>query len=159
MAGVQGRSGGVRLGAGRPRKNESARWLGGNAGRRGVVKAAPVPAGPLHDVPAPELGVLEQAVWDELAPLALASRTLTPGTAGDLAMLCTLEVEMAEVLRERRAEGWTTRGMFLAKEFRGLVQRVEAKRRAFKLAPMGKDMIPPEAPKDEWSEFDGPTVQ
>ena len=79
---------------------------------------------------------------------------MTVGTAGDFAMLCVLEIEMLEVLAERRKEGWTTRGMFLAKEFRGLVQRVEAKRRAFKLAPMGKDMVPPEAPKDEWSEFD-----
>lgn len=157
MAGVQGRSGGQRVGAGRPRRSESARWLGGNSGRRGgKTAAAPVvPSSPLPPVEPPDsLTALERDVWEREAPAALAGRTLTVGTAGDFAMLCVLEIEMLEVLAERRKEGWTTRGMFLAKEFRGLVQRVEAKRRAFKLAPMGKDMVPPEAPKDEWSEFD-----
>jgi hypothetical protein len=99
----------------------------------------------------------ELAVWQDLAPHALAARTLITSTAGDFAMLCTLEIECAEVLVARRLEGWTVVGLCLAREFRGLAQRLEAKRRAFKLAPMGKDMVPPEAPKDEWSEFDGPT--
>ena len=69
-------------------------------------------------------------------------------------MLCVLEVECAEMLAARRLEGWTLVGVSLSREFRGLAQRLEAKRRAFKLAPMGKDMVAPEAPKDEWSEFD-----
>jgi hypothetical protein len=163
MPGTPGRSGGQRVGAGRPRKTEAARWLGGNAGRRRAAAPAArptVPSTPLPPVPIPAgLSGAEQAVWQRDAPLALAARTLTPGTAADFAVLCALEVEMVEVLAARREEGWTTRGMFLAKEFRGLVQRVEAKRRAFKIAPMGKEMVPPEAPKDEWSEFDEPTVQ
>jgi len=117
----------------------------------------PVVAEPLPPVATPEaLTLLEQAVWDDLAPLALAARTLVPGTAGDLKALCTLEVEMAEVLAARRLEGWTALGMGLERTYLAIVQRVEAKRRGFKLAPMGKDMVPPETPKDEWSEFDAP---
>ena len=150
--------GGARIGAGRPKKPESARWLGGNAGKRGKKPSKAVSSEPLQPVEATILNEREQLVWDELAPLALAARTLVPATAGDLKTLCALEVEMAEVLACRRAEGWTSEGLQFAKEYRGLVQRVEAKRRAFKLAPMGKDMTPPEQPKDEWSEFDN-TVQ
>jgi hypothetical protein len=159
MSGVVGRSGGQRVGAGRPRKHEAARWLAGSRRTRAAQKAEvpTVPLAPLPEVDLPaKLSAREQAVWDELAPLALAARTLIPATAGDLAALCALEVEMADVLAERRKEGWTARGLFLAKEYRGLVQRVEAKRRGFKLAPMGKDMVPPEPAKDEWSEFDAP---
>jgi len=158
MSGMPGRSGGARVGAGRPKKSDAARWLGGNAGRRGPKPAKDTHQEPLPPVEAPKLNEREQLVWDELAPLALAARTLIPATAGDLKTLCALEVEMADVLAERRKEGWSAEGLSLAKEYRGLVQRVEAKRRGFKLAPMGKDMTPPEQPKDEWSEFDN-TVQ
>jgi hypothetical protein len=110
---------------------------------------------PAVDVP-DELTSREQRIWDELAPLALAARTLVPATAGELKMLCSLEADLAEVMRERRKEGLTIRGQMLMRTYLMLVQRVEAKRRAFKLAPMGKDMVPPEKPKDEWSEFDAP---
>jgi hypothetical protein len=162
VPGVIGRSGGARIGAGRPRKSDSARWLGGNAGKRGTkAYRSAEPVQPLPPVEMP-LGLTtdEVAIWKALSPLALAARTLTVGTSGDFAVLCALEVELASVLKERRNEGWTTRGMFLAKEFRGLVARVEAKRRAFRLAPMGKEMVVTEAQKDEWAEFDqAETVQ
>ena len=159
MAGTKGHSGGARVGSGPRPKTDAERWLTGNAGRRkplvDVGGGKPVSFAPLPPVAPPDkLTAPERAVWELEAPHALAGRTLTTATAADFYMLCVLEVECADVLRERRAEGWTTRGMFLAKEFRGLAQRVEAKRRAFKLAPMGKDMVAPEAPKDEWSEFD-----
>ncbi len=122
--------------------------------QRSAAPAAVAPS-PLVKVEAPKiLTEKERAVWDELAPHALVARTLTPATVADCVDLCRLTVEMHEVLTERRAEGWTTRGMFLAKEYRGLVQRVEGKRRAFRLAPIGKELIPTEAPKDEWAEFD-----
>jgi hypothetical protein len=132
--------------------------LGGNAGKRGLKPAKDTHQQPLRPVEPPKLNEREQLVWDELAPLAREARTLVPATVGDLKTLCVLEVEMADVLAERRKEGWSLEGLALAKEYRGLVQRVEAKRRAFRLAPMGKDMTPPEQPKDEWSEFDN-TVQ
>jgi len=148
--------GGARIGAGRPKKPESSRWLGGNAGKRGRKPVKATHQQPLQPVEPPKLNEREQLVWDELAPLAREARTLVPATVGDLKTLCVLEVEMADVLAERRKEGWSSEGLALAKEYRGLVQRVEAKRRAFRLAPMGKDMTPPEQPKDEWSEFDSP---
>ena len=147
------------MGAGRPLMPEEQRRLSGRRmskeGRSRRPKA--VVAEPLPPVVTPEdMASREQAVWEQLAPLALAARTLVPGTAGDLKALCTLEVEMAEVLAARRLEGWTALGISLERTYLQLVQRVEAKRRGFKLAPMGKDMVPPEVPKDEWSEFDAP---
>ena len=148
--------GGARIGAGRPKKPESARWLGGNAGKRGKKPAKDTHHEPLRPVEAPKLNEREQLVWDELAPLALAARTLVPATAGELKSLCALEADLAEVKAERRREGLTIRGQMLMRTYLMLVQRVEAKRRAFKLAPMGKDMVPPDKPKDEWSEFDAP---
>jgi hypothetical protein len=102
---------------------------------------------------------LELAAWLVNAPFAVAAHTLTPATADDFVALCSLEAEMAQVLAERREEGWTSRGLALAKEYRGLVQRVEAKRRAFRLAPMGKAMTEPApAVTDDFEEFDGPKL-
>jgi hypothetical protein len=104
-----------------------------------------------------DLTELEQAVWQAECGHAIAERTLTPATVQDFAELCRLEAERASVLVARRLEGWTSIGLALAKEYRGLVQRVEAKRRAFRLAPMGKPMTD-ETPTvvDPFAEFDGP---
>lgn len=161
MAGAIGRSGGARVGAGRPPKSRNQRWLDGNAGKRGQTPVKPAevkPVGPLN--PPASLTDKELLVWNANERLAREALTLTPATVGDFSVLCMLEVELAEVIVERRLEGWTTRGMFLAKEVRGLVQRLEAKRRAFRLAPMGKEMVVPEEPKDEWAEFEAKeTVQ
>lgn len=151
--------GGARIGAGRKPKPARARWLDGGVDRRGPRPEAPPAPAPIAEVPVPSgLTPSELAAWLVNAPLALEARTLTPATADEFASLCTLEAEMADVLLERRQEGWSEHGLALAREFRGLVQRVEAKRRAFRLAPMGKEMVPPEAPKDEWAEFDGPRL-
>ena len=147
--------GGARIGAGRPPKDDRERWLDGNAGKRGPKVAKVLQMPPIEPVnPAPGLTERETAIWNELEPFALKARTLVPATRGDFAVLCQLEVEYADVLKERRAEGWTPRGIFLAKEVRGLLQRLEGKRRAFRLAPMGKEMVEPETPKDPFSEFD-----
>lgn len=151
--------GGARAGAGRPPKDGRERWLDGGADKRGSKPSPPMEPGPIADVEVPDtLTPGELATWLVNAPYALAARTLTPATADEFADLCALEVEMAAVLVERRAEGWTNHGLALAREYRGLVQRVEAKRRAFRLAPMGKEMVAPEQPKDEWAEFDGPRL-
>ena len=155
MSGTKGASGGARVGAGRKAKGERARWLSGGADKRGPKPATVPEPAPVASVDVPAgLTPAELAAWLVTAPHALAARTLTPATADDFTALCALEVEMAAVLTERRAEGWTARGLALAKEYRGLVQRVEAKRRAFKLAPMGKEMVAADPPKDEWAEFD-----
>jgi hypothetical protein len=158
MAGVAGRSGGFRIGAGRPSKNARGRWLDGGADKRAPkpLKApeTAIEIGELPPVPG-NLTPAELSIWLTTAPLAHAALTLTAATVDDFHALCTLQTEMDAVLQERRAEGWTARGLALAREYRGLVARVEGKRRAFKLAPMGKEMVEIEAPKDEWAEFDG----
>ena len=151
--------GGYRPGAGRKPKDRQQRWLDGGADRRGGKPAGAPEVPPTsrgEPVEVPEaLTPAELAIWLVTAPYAQAAGTLTPATADDFHALCTLQVEMEAVLIERRAAGWTPHGLSLAREFRGLVARVEGKRRAFKLAPMGKEMIQPEAPKDAFAEFDG----
>lgn len=150
--------GGARVGSGRKPQDEAQNWLGGNAGKRGTGEPPKPPTLPaVLDVPE-ALTAKERAIWLSNAEHARLQRTLTEGTAEDFAELCRLEVERAECLAERRAEGWTTRGLMLAKEYRGLMQRVEAKRRAFKLAPMGKPIDLPKVVTDEWDEFDAPVT-
>lgn len=109
-------------------------------------------------MPAPEgITAATRDHWNDLAPHAVAARTLVEATAADFLELCELLAEKDDVLAERRAEGWTIRGVALAKEYRGLVQRAEAKLRAFRLAPMGREMVaaaPAEA--DPFAEFDDP---
>lgn len=159
MAGIKGRSGGYRLGAGRKAKDATARALDGGVDNRRPQKVQPVDVSPLSAVQPPStLSPAELAVWTTAAPAALAARTLIDGTADDFAVLCQLEVEMAEVLQERRLEGWSTRGLALAREYRGLVTRVENKRRAFRLAPMGREMVAPVPVGDDFAEFDGPRL-
>jgi hypothetical protein len=160
MAGTKGHSGGARVGGGRPKKSEAARWLEGTAKATKVAgKPAQVAASTL--MPAPSgLNLAEAAVWNELAPFALAARTLTPATAGDFLVLCRLEVEMADVLAERRVEGWSSKGLALAKEYRGLVQRSEAKRRAYSIGAMGRPIVEAAAEVvDPFAEFDQVVVQ
>lgn len=142
-------SGGLRVGAGRPRKNQIvgfAAVIGSSAGTGGV-DLMPAPAG---------IGEKTAAHWNRLGPHAVAARTLVEATAGDFLELCELLVEADDVRAERRAEGWTARGLCLSKEYRGLVQRAEAKLRAFRLAPMGKEMIAAKPEADPFSEFDEP---
>ena len=146
------------MGAGRPRKSDTERWLGGDAGKRHQKRGRPAALPPPAAVEMPAgLTPEEVAVWQGEYQHALTERTLTAATVQDFAELCRLEVERAAVLTARRAEGWTQQGLQLAREYRGLVQRVEAKRRAFRLAPMGKPLVE-ETPRveDPFAEFDGP---
>lgn len=149
-------SGGARLNSGPDRTVGSVRW------RREHKKKAAAPvvrvlgcAGTVErprDLPADQV-----AVWERWAPMAMAQRTLVPETVGDFRALCELETERASVLAARQAEGWTDVGLRLAAAYRGLVQRIESKARAFRLAPIGKEMMPATAPVDDpWSRFDGP---
>jgi hypothetical protein len=85
----------------------------------------------------------------------MEARTLVPATVEDFRVLCELTVEAAAVLRARRAVSWETHGPKLANVYRGLVQRLESKMRAFRLAPMGKEMVAPvPAEPDPFAEFD-----
>ena len=152
--------GGPRVGAGRPKRSDAERWLRGTA-KPPQETATPRPRVPGALLPAPTgLNAAELAVWHATAPLAVEAQTLTPATVDDFVVLCRLEVEMGEVLAERRVEGWSSKGLALAKEYRGLVQRVEAKRRAYRVAAMGKPMVE-DVPMaaDPFAEFDADTVQ
>lgn len=152
MAGVKGRSGGFRVGAGRPRKAESADWLAGDPGKRGPRALArpgtasrEVGLGPIAPVTRPvELaGTPAEAVWDRLAPLASAERTLSAATAYAFGWLCK-SIAIEQELAVAKPAGANHRGM---------MQRVEAGLARFRLTPDGK---PAEAlqPVDVWSEFD-----
>jgi hypothetical protein len=155
-------SGGFRVGAGRKKKNQTQHWLGGDAGKRGHgkkdKKVAP-PADEAVEVIAPPW-VLEEPVrnvWESLAPHACAARTLTAATTRDFRDLCELIVDLDSARVARRQLGWTDEGIRMATAYRGLVSRVEAKMRAFKLAPIGKEMATETAaPADPFAEFDNP---
>jgi phage terminase small subunit len=114
------------------------------------------------DVLGPVPGLLSagaEAVWRELAPYAAEARTLTPGTAFDFAQLCEMVVEARDALQARRAEGWTADGTRIATSWRGIVQRLEAKMRGFRLSPIGREIAAP-VPQavDPFAEFDQPAV-
>lgn len=131
-------SGGRRPGSGRKPKSEIARSLDGNA-RRGKVlphpsaASAPPPPPPpkLDEADAPDdLNFQERAVWLELAPHAMANRTLTAATSLGFRMLCR------NVALERQYSGSVLdRG---GANHRGLIQRIDAELLRFNLAPCGK---------------------
>ena len=55
------------------------------------------------------------------------------------------------------AEGWTADGTRIATSWRGIVQRLEAKMRGFRLSPIGREITAP-VPQavDPFAEFDQP---
>ena len=154
MAGMKGRSGGARIGAGRPRKAPLVRWLGGRgkggarvgAGRPRKATAAVLPDGA---VTCPKgLEADAAAVWDELATHALAERTLTVRTAAAFVWLCRLVVLERKLAAAPLAQA--------GPDHRGVMQRVEMALARFRLIPDGKPVLVVEQPQDEWSEFDRP---
>ena len=157
-------SGGARVGAGRKPKDPIARWLGGYAGKRGqAARTGRVPAGealPLLAAPRTLLAA-ERAVWQRLAPLACAQRTLTESQAPAFQVLCEGIVLMEQCREVLRQDGLTVtvdgvkKAHPLLAQHRGYVQRVEAGLLRFRLSPIGKEIgPPPEAPPDEWAEFE-----
>jgi hypothetical protein len=135
MSGAKGRSGGRRAGSGRKPLTAVERELTGNAGHRGRVLTHP---GAVHvPVVAPIVGVeppddltsVERQVWVDLAPHAIAARTLTPATALTFRMLCR-NVVLEQVLATGNDRG--------GPNHRGILQRVESELARFCLAPFGK---------------------
>lgn len=129
--------GGRRPGAGAKRKSDRERAV---TGVRGKARVLPHPnAGapdttplPPDDVERPKgLTQEERAVWDELAPFALANGTLVKATALAFRMLCR------NVVLERVMAVSLDRG---GPNHRGLIQRVDAELLRFNLAPCGKPM-------------------
>jgi hypothetical protein len=145
-------SGGRRPGAGRKPKSADLRALDGNAGRRGKVVTHPsvppsstlVPPPPalpkLDEADAPDdLNADERKVWLELAPHAIANRTLTPATSLGFRMLCrnvAMERQYSQSVRDRGGAN-----------HRGLIQRIDAELLRFNLAPCGKPVAAPESAK------------
>ena len=170
-------SGGARLGSGPARKVGSVRWQREQR-RKGAPPAAKVsarkPPAPVVAKPA-DLPPGQSAVWDMLAPHALAQRTLTPATAFAFRELCEAVVLKRDVLAVVEQDGlmqnrlstkmdqdgggeqvFESKAHPLIAKWTALLVRVEAGLTRFRLAPMGKEMPAVEEPKDEWSEFDAP---
>ena len=162
MAGKKGRSGGFRIGAGRKRRDPTAAWLGGYAGKRRGIHAPHSPGRPTGLPPAPpptpdpvempvDLAADVKAVWEELAPFATAERTLTPASSLAFGILCR-----NIVLERMLATGKLTPA---GADHRGMLQRVETGLARFRLIPDGRPVVALEAPKDEWAEFEtGPRL-
>jgi hypothetical protein len=165
-------SGGSRLGSGRkPKDDETARLHGsrdrGQARRRRPAQiVVPEPMDDMTDA--------EKVVWVREAPYAAAARTLVASSLGAFRDFCEAVVEKNDTLAQLRAEGRTFLKITidgsgqehqeqkkhpLTGEYRALLQRVEAGRTRFGLAPLGKPMTADDEPVDEWAEFDDPTVQ
>lgn len=141
MAGVKGRSGGRRRGAGRPKKSDAERLVVGNASKVAArVLAHPsVPASEPTTPPAVtefdapnDLSVEERLVWLELAPHAIQAGTLTQASSLAFRVLCR-----NIVLERRYCQSVTDQG---SSNHRGMIQRVEGGLDAFGLRPMGKPM-------------------
>jgi hypothetical protein len=143
--------GGARIGAGRKPKDEALKALHGSRRRTAAALLPPlVPADvpmPVVDPPASLTGPA-LAVWHELAPFALAARTLTAATAAAFVMLCRA-VALERALARSREKGGSNH--------RGVMQRCEIGLTRFGLAPIGKPVTSPAAPPpDPFTEFDTP---
>jgi hypothetical protein len=143
--------GGVRVGSGRKPKARALAALHGHRARRliedheAALTAESGPPDPV-DPPATVTGPVLK-VWLELAPHALAERTLTAKTAASFELLCR-----AVVLERKLSRGAEKGGS----NHRGMMQRVEAGFARFRLAPTGKAFEPPPKPVDPFAEFATP---
>lgn len=166
-------SGGMRLGSGR--KSKDGRLLHLHGGKDRLHRGKPVELPPSAPVDPPKgLTEAQMRVWQELAPHAVAAHTLTPGTAGSFADLCRAIVTRDAMLAKIEEDGWTfikvsvdgagvehqeLKKHPLTSDQRGWEQRVEAGRARFRLAPMGKELVPTAKPEDPFAEFDGEMAQ
>src|SRR6185503_5878828 len=86
------------------------------------------------------------AIWHELAPHAVAQRTLTPATAAAFAMLCR-----AVVLERALGGSPSTAG---GANHRGLMHRVATWKKDFCLQPFGRPLVdekPSAKPVSKWA--------
>jgi hypothetical protein len=86
------------------------------------------------------------AVWRELAPHAIAERTLAPRTVMAFLLLCQ------NVVLERKLAAAPL--SCAGPDHRGILARVEMGLHRFRLIPDGKPTAVPDV-LDEWAEFDG----
>lgn len=178
-------SGGRRVGAGRKPKSLAEQALSGWAGKRkprGQQQSdARTAAASLPILPPPDdISDAARRHWLRLAPDAAAHRTLTPHEAFAFQELCEAIVWRDRLKRQIEEDGLTFESRHvehqaagadreeiiesreikkhpLLPDHRGWQQRVEAGMARFKLTPMGKEVVPAEAPKDEWADFEDPS--
>lgn len=144
MAGARGRSGGKRIGSGRKKKPSHLRGIDGGASHSAMVPAADsvTPTKPIEGVPVPkDLFNEDLMAWEELAPLALEQRTLTPATALAFGILCRNVVLMRRMYASVLACGGA--------DHRDLIKQVNTGLLAFKLRPNGEPIFEAEPAKPE----------
>lgn len=135
--------GGRRPGSGRKPKATHLRGIDGGAShssRPASTPSAPPAVEPAAvSMPACVTDPAVVAIWDELAPLALEQRTLTPATVRTFALLCRLTVLEATL---GAAEAGSA-------AHRGVLQRLSALQLQFLLAPCGKPLFEPAKPVEQ----------
>lgn len=157
-------SGGRRVGAGRKRKDQAAKVLHGTASlheRNAVAGGSSSAAAPIEVVyPPADLAADELRVWNEYAPHAQASRTLTTSTAGAFRKMCEVIVDVEEMRRQIKADGLTVstakgpKAHPLLTQMRGLQQRMATYMKDFMIAPIGRSLVDKPTAEDPFSDFD-----
>lgn len=121
------------MGAGRKPQENKTPWTDGHVVPPAPAVAAPtMPAG--LDIARPEMPADVGAFWDVFAPLALAQGTLVPATVYELKLTCEVAVQQQRALANI-ASGYGG--------YASLTKILEGKLRAFRLAPMGRELAPP----------------
>jgi hypothetical protein len=103
----------------------------------------------------------ELAEWIALAPVAQKAGTLIPATMLHLVDLCKSRVLLAKLLGDVYRDGTVVIGAGgnqvahpSVTKYTTLIGKVDKYMTAFKLAPIGKEMVEPEKPSDPFAEFD-----
>jgi len=171
-------SGGARVNTGPKPMDEATLALRGSRPRRKPVLAVSRPANLPQQAPervnCPEdLPIDQKAVWDALAPEAMAQRTLTSATASAFRDLCEAIVIKRLMLAQIQTDGMTLvdvsvdgagvehqslRAHPLLAKHQGMMVRVESGMARFLLTATGKPSVEQAAPVDEFAEFDGPQL-
>lgn len=91
----------------------------------------------------------ELEAWRLLAPAAINAGTLVPATEDDFRELCRLRVHVDQLYEAFVKAGINEYGLKLERAYRGAVQRLEAKTRAYRIAAVGKEIVQaaPEKPQ------------
>lgn len=120
------------MGSGRKPQANKTPWTDGHVVAPSIQPHAPVAQ--TVGVVRPDMPDEVAAFWDVLAPLALEQGTLVPATALELKLTCEVAVQQRLALANIRNGygGYAT-----------LTKILEGKLRAFRLAPMGRELAPP----------------
>lgn len=129
--------GGARVGAGRPRKTPAV--VVGMDGARFTAPPMPPPSdSPLLEPPA-DLAKPLQAIWRDLAPLAVQQQTLVAATTAGFRELCEqlhLKRELARALHKHGAA--SAEADRVLKQYVKVALRVDGTLARFRLTGMGK---------------------